>query len=100
MVNVYDENGKVVARVHYNNNLDFWDGHNWTCGSVGRHLGITRLKNGKFVLIHGTQWEGERDWAEIVSDERALEAILDAENDELLEKYFPEKKKELEESEE
>ena len=100
MVNVYDSSGNVVARVKYNNNLDYWDGRNWTSGSLGRHLGITRLrKTGQFVLIYGTQWQGERDYGEIVSDERALQEILSSEKDDLLEKYFPEKKKELEEGE-
>ena len=42
-VNVY-EDGKVIARVQYNDNLDYWDGKNWTCGSIGRHLGLTRLR--------------------------------------------------------
>lgn len=89
LVNVYeggDEYGngkKVVARVKYNSCLDHWDGHNWTNGSTGRHLGITRLKNKKFVLIHGTQWQGDKDHAEIVSDEDALQAILDNDPDEL-----------------
>ena len=34
MVKVYDENGKVIAMVEANNNLDWWDGSNWTCGST------------------------------------------------------------------
>lgn len=88
MVNVYDEDGKVIARVKYNNELDFWDGNNWTCGSTGRHLGISRLrKSGKYVLIHGTQWQGEQDSAEIVSDETAYQAIVSSGNTELLDKY-------------
>jgi hypothetical protein len=40
-VNVTDGNGGVVASVEYNSILDHWDGSNWTCGSTGRHLGIT-----------------------------------------------------------
>jgi len=93
MINVYDGE-KIIGRVKYNNNLDYWDGHNWTCGSTGRHKGLTRLKDGRFVLIHGTQWEKERDWAEVISDERALQEILKAGNNELLSKYFPKKIKE------
>ena len=89
LVPVYD-NGVCVARVQYNNALDFWNGSNWTSGSTGRHLGITRLKKTKqFVLIYGTQWQGERDYGEIVSDEEALQAILRSNNDALLKKYFP-----------
>jgi len=84
-VNVY-EHDRVVARVKYNACLDYWDGSNWTCGSTGRHKGLTRLKDGRYVLIHGTQWQGERDWAEIISPEQALQEILKSGNVELLEK--------------
>lgn len=87
-VNVYDENRKVVARVPYNNSLDVWDGSNFYNGGIGRHLGIERIKSGKYkgryALIYGTDWTGERDYAELVSDEEALQAVLKY-NDELLE---------------
>ncbi len=75
----------VVARVRYRQNLDLWDGHNWTNGGVGCHLGITKLRDGRYVLIHGTDWEGQRDYGEIVSRKEALDAILKAGCDELLE---------------
>ena len=45
-VNVY-EDGKVIARVQYNDNLDYWDGKNWTCGSIGR----TDLPGGNFATL-------------------------------------------------
>lgn len=87
-VNVYDDNQNVIARVEYNSNLDQWDGKNWSCGSTGRHLGITKLKkSGKYVLIHGTDWQGERDWAWIISPEEAYKKIVESNNEELLEKY-------------
>lgn len=86
-VNVYDDEGKVIARVKYNNNLDTWDGHNWSCGSVGRHLGLTQLADGRFVLIHSTQWQGESDSAEIISRECAIQEILRSRNLDLLDKY-------------
>jgi len=86
-VNVY-EDGKVIARVQYNDNLDYWDGKNWTCGSIGRHLGLTRLrKSGQYVLIHGTDFQGEQDRAEIVRDEEAYQAIISSGNIELLDKF-------------
>lgn len=89
---------ECVARVEYNNNLDFWDGSNWTCGSLGRHKGITRLKKTKqFVLIHGTQWQGERNHAEIISDEEALCLILASNDESLLKKYFPDRASDEEE---
>jgi hypothetical protein len=86
-VNVYDANGQVVARVKYNNNLDRWDGRNWTSGSTGRHLGISQLADGRYVLIHGTQWQGERDWAEIIPAERAVQEILKSDDEDLLDVY-------------
>ena len=83
-INVYDSSGNVIARVRYNANLDFWDGRNWTCGETGRHKGLTKLKDGRYVLIHGTQWQGEKDYAEIITKEQALQEILKAQKPELL----------------
>ena len=98
-VNVYDGNNNVVARVRYNSCLDYWDGRNWTNGGVGRHKGLTKLRDGRYVLIHGTDWQGEKDWAEIISPEQALQEILKSGNTELLEtKKFAELKKLYEES--
>lgn len=86
-------NGETVARVDYNSNLDKWNGSNFQNGGTGRHLGITRLRKVidgmTFVLIHGTQWQGEEDTAELVSDETAKQAILDGDNEALLQKWFP-----------
>jgi len=82
-VNVYDGHD-VVARVRYNANLDHWDGRNWTSGGTGRHKGITKLKDGRYVLIYGTQWQGESDRAEIINKEQALQEILHSGNAELL----------------
>jgi hypothetical protein len=56
------------------------------CGETGRHKGLTKLRDGRYVLIHGTQWQGERHWAEIISPEQALQEILKSGNVELLEK--------------
>ena len=99
MIRVYNESGDVVAQVEYNSNLDFWDGSNWTCGSPGRHKGITKLKDGRYVLIHGTQWQGERDYAEVISSEQALQEILRSGNDELLnEEKFADLKQLMEET--
>ncbi len=75
---------QVVGRVRYNNILDHWNGSEWSVGSVGHHMGITKLANGKYVLIYGTQWEYEKDWAEVVTDTAALQAILQANKVELL----------------
>ena len=93
MIPVYDEDGQIIGRVKYNSNLDYWDGSNHTCGSTGRHKGLTRLKkSGKYVLIHGTQWQGERDSAEVISAKTAVQEILRSGNEELFDK-FPELRK-------
>jgi len=83
------EHGEIVARVEYNDRLDHWDGQNYSSGAVGKHLGFTQLEDGRFVLIHGTQWQGERDTAEIVSPERIVKEALRGDNEEELED-FPE----------
>jgi len=84
-VNVYDENGDVIARVRYNQDLDYWDGRNWTNGGTGMHKGITKLKDGRYVIIIGSQWQGARDYGYIVSPEEALQEILKSGNHDLLE---------------
>ncbi len=84
-VPVYDENERVIAMVNYTENLDMWNGHDWTNGGAGHHLGLTKLKSGKYVLVHGTNWEGESDHGEIISPEAALDHILRAGSLDLLE---------------
>lgn len=85
-VNVYNHEfgGKVVARVKYNDILDYWDGSNYTNGGTGRHKGLTKLRDGSYVLIYGTQWQGESDYGLIVSKDEALQEILKSGNTELL----------------
>ncbi|HDR7311493.1 TPA: hypothetical protein QCX08_004001 [Bacillus cytotoxicus] len=82
-VNVYDC-GEVVARVRYNACLDYWDGRNWTNGGTGYHKGLTKLRDGRYVLIHGSQWIDDKDYAEVISAEEALQEILKSGNHELL----------------
>lgn len=79
---------EVVGRVPYTSNLDYWDGHNWTCGSTGRHLGVGRTESGVFYLVHGTQWQGERDYAEIVSEEQAKASVMKANDNDLFRRLF------------
>jgi len=96
--NQYDLGGDVIARVRYNQNLDYWDGRNWTNGGTGMHKGITKLKDGRYVIIIGSQWQGARDYGYIVSPEEALQEILKAQRLELLDtKKFAELKKLYEE---
>lgn len=102
-VNVYgsrffDHEDEVIARVRYNTSLDYWDGSNWLNGGTGRHKGITKLKDGRYVIIIGTDWQGERDYAYVVDADEALQEILKAQRLELLDtKKFAELKKLYEE---
>ncbi len=86
MIPVFDGD-KIIAEVEYNQNLDFWDGSNWTCGSVGRHLGLTQLEDGRYVLIHGSQWQGERNYGEIITPEQAVQEIFKSGNNKLFEEF-------------
>lgn len=86
MINVYDENNEIIARVRYNNDLDYWDGQNHTNGGDFMHKGITKLRKlDKYVIIIGSGWQGQLDKAYVVSDKEALHEILVAGCDELLE---------------
>ncbi len=75
MVNVYKE-GELIATVKYNSNLDQWNGNNYQNGGTGKHLGITKLEDGTFVAIHGSDWQGDTDWAEIITPKKAYELIM------------------------
>ena len=83
-INVYDEDGDIIARVRYNQDLDYWNGYNFQNGGVGRHKGITKLKDGRYVIIIGTNWQGEKDYDYVVDADEALQEILKSGNTELL----------------
>ena len=86
-VNVYageELREKILARVRYNSLLDYWDGGSFTNGGVGMHKGITRLKDGRYVIIISSQWQGSRDYGYIVPAEEALQEILESGNEHLL----------------
>lgn len=106
MINVYKlkkdcyggfYDNEIIARVKYRSNLDCWNGSNWQNGGTGMHKGITRLnREGKpFVIIIGSQWQGDRDYGYIVSDKEALQEILKADKMELLEEKKFRRLKEL-----
>jgi len=103
-INVYEyeiakcEGGAVIGRVRSNNNLDYWDGNNYTCGSVGRHKGLTKLKDGRIVLIEETQWQGEQNIAYVISEKQAVDLILKSGNTELFDRTKFKGLKELQEA--
>jgi len=93
---------EVVGYVKTNTRLDTWDGSNHTFrGATGIHGGITKLRrtiNGKrFVFIRTSQWQGDRDYGYLISDAEARSLLIEAGEDELLEKWFPDFEADLEE---
>lgn len=93
MVNVYNDKGELIATVKYNNNLDVWNGSKYQNGGTGRHLGITKLENGTYVLIHGSDWQSELDYAEVITPKKAYELIMKYDSDMLEWKAFKELKR-------
>jgi len=81
---------RCIGRVSYTDNLDVWNGHNYQSGGTGRHLGVGKTRSGKFYLVHGTNWIGERDTARIVSEDEAKQAVMRVNNDRLYTELFGE----------
>lgn len=65
-----------VALVRYNARLDRFDGRDWSSGEPGKHRGLTRLADGRYALLVGSDIRGERDFGYVVSPEEALQEIL------------------------
>lgn len=89
MVKVYEYIGdtEIIADVEYNNNLDIWNGQNWQSGGTGQHKGLTRLEDGRFVLIHGSDWQGVQDYGVIITESEALNEIIESGNLDLLDEF-------------
>ena len=85
---------EVIGLVEYTDNLDTWNGHDQQAGGVGHHLGIGRLKNGKYYVCHGTQWQGEQDYAEVISEKTAKKLVLTY-NPEIYKDFFGEEPPDL-----
>jgi len=47
----------------------FWDGSNWE--RHGRNTFLYRTAKGNFFLHHTTQWQGEREHIDAISEEEA-----------------------------
>lgn len=100
-INVYEGEAlrpRVVARVRYNSKLDYWDGKSWSNGGAGMHKGITRLEDGRYVILVGSQWQGVRTYGHIVSPIEALMEITSSGNEALLNTAKFQELKELQKS--
>ena len=63
---VYDtETAQVVASDEY------WEGHNFERRGTNTHL--YKTKKGAYFLGHSTQWQGDKDSIEVLSEEEAKE---------------------------
>jgi len=82
-VPVYDESGKYVTTVAYNEDLDIWDGDRF-CFGAGLHLGITKLPDGRYALIYGEEYPDGEKKAEVVSDRMAMTAIIYSGHEDML----------------
>ena len=72
-VNVYESEfcNKIVARVKYNEKLDYWDGRNRGNGGLGMHKGITKLRQ-QVCYYYRFSISRIKDYAYIVSKERGI----------------------------
>jgi len=85
-VTLYDGD-KIIGTVKYNNLLDMWNGRNWQNGGVGRHKGFVKLKDGRYAIIYGSNWVGEKSYAKIVPKKDIIDEIIRIQDYKLLEKY-------------
>lgn len=85
-VSVYEteDKEKVISRVRYNSDLDYWNGTCRSYGEDGNHRGITKLKDGRYVIIYANDDCSFKDYGLIVSPAKALEEILKSGNEHLL----------------
>lgn len=84
-VKVYKDGSELIGVVNYNEHLDYYVGTNCQNGGFGYHKGITKLKNGEFVIIEGSDYQGHESQAYVVTDKQALIEIIGSGNLELLE---------------
>lgn len=75
---------EVISRVRYNAILDYWNGRDWSNGGEGMHKGLTKLTDGRYVIITGSDHRGDKDVGYIVEPEEALQEILKSGNAHLL----------------
>ncbi len=48
---------------------EYWDGHNWE--RQGRNSFLYKTPNGRYFMVHLTQWEGQADTIETLELEEA-----------------------------
>lgn len=67
---------------------EYWDGSNWERGGTNLHL--YRSAHGRYFVGHSTQWQGQRDYIEVLTEEEAVKLYEDLPEYELsYEEAFP-----------
>lgn len=85
---IVNENEIKIGRVRCTTNLDFWNGEYMSCGKKGQHLGLTKLRDGRFVLVYSfDDFINKKPYTDVISRERALEVINEYKHRELLKTY-------------
>jgi len=87
MTVLYDNDEEIVGDVEYNQKLDFWSGANYQNGGIGLHLGFGKTRDGEFYLIFGSDWQGQKDRAEIVPAEEIVKEAIKSGNLNEIEDY-------------
>ena len=71
------QDGTVVdttkAQAHWEEDREF-DGRNMVSVATGdqwTHEKLYRSRKGRYYIVHTSQWQGSRDWAEWIGPERA-----------------------------
>lgn len=69
---------QVIAGIRYDTEKaveiasnEFWDGHNYERGGRNKHL--YKTKKGNFFVGYSTQFQGEQDYVEPVSESKAMQ---------------------------
>lgn len=87
MIPLYNGSNDIIGEVDYNQDLDYWDGRNWTNGGVGKHKGFGQLDDGRFYIIYGSQWQGDMSYARICSKEKLIKEMIKSSNSKYIEDY-------------
>lgn len=86
---------RAIARVRYNEVLDRWNGSNWSNGGVGMHKGLSKLKDGRYVIIVGSQWQDGRDYGYVATISEVIGEVVFSDNYKDILRRFPELKKHI-----
>jgi hypothetical protein len=83
MVKLYKNEllNEIIGEVVYNENLDRFNGHNFTNPGRCMHKGWGYLEEEAcYYIIIGSDWQGTQDYAYVVSAEQLIREMIDSDN--------------------